>query len=136
VPPDASDLTVEEVFDRMTAFDAEILSHIRADGTNAAQVAFRPQKTGTYEILVSTMHNGTPELLGAADLEVVETLPTPTATPVEEHGDNDDGCAIGTAGDSPSKGALLLLLFPLLFIALRTRQVRRQGHRHGSGRPL
>jgi hypothetical protein len=139
VPPDKSDLTAEEVFDQITAFDAEILSRIGADRVHEAQAPFFPQELGRYEILVSAIVDGEPILLGSTDLEVVENPPpTPTATvpamtpTIVVPGDNDDGCAISTTSNPPSSGTLVLLLFPILFILLRSRHGRGERPKVGS----
>jgi hypothetical protein len=103
----------------------EIVPHIRAEGTASARVGFRPQELGDHEILVSIVRNGERELLGAANLEVIETLPTPTVPPAPPSVfDEDDSCAISSPGRSSSKGALVLLLTPMLLVALRARPNR------------
>jgi hypothetical protein len=134
VPPESSNLSVKEVFAHLRAFDAEVLSHIRAGDVAQAQVAFHPDKLGKYEILVSTVANGTPELLGTADLNVVETPPTTPTVPANDH----DGCAISDTSGHGSNGLIALLLFAAFVGLLRSRRVRqrtpdaaRAGHPQG-----
>lgn len=136
VPPNFES-SVQEALDKIRPFDSEMVSRIPPDTAYQVQAAFHPQELGSYEILVSTFDDGEPVLLGTANLDVVEVAPTPTRTipPAPPNAfDDDDGCAISTAGDSSSRGVILLSLFPLLFVILRSRQRRRPGADGGGPR--
>jgi hypothetical protein len=120
VPPDAANLTVAEVFDQVRTFDQEILARIRAGRVHEAQVPFFPGQLGRNQILVSGFVDGEERLLGTTELEVVETLPTPTTVP--DRGD-DDSCAISERGGS-SSGFILLALVPAFLVLFRSRRRR------------
>jgi hypothetical protein len=120
-----------------------------------AQAAFTPQEVGTYQILVTAVVDGHRTILGTADLQVGETPPAtptvtapagtptpgvPTATPTTAPAmGEDDGCAIAGAPGRASNGLLVLLLYPALFVMLRSRRSRdRRGlpkHRGGDRQP-
>jgi len=131
IPPGAGDLTLEEALTQFGSFDEEILTRIRAERIHEAQVPFYPTDLGTYQILVSALRRGEETLVGMASVDVVEnppatpTIPLPAATPTTSAiGPDDDACAISTTRGPSSKGALMLLLFPLLLVVLRSRYGR------------
>jgi hypothetical protein len=123
---------------QMPAFDEEILSRIRSGRVSGAEVAFRPQEIGRYQILVTGLVDGKTKILGTADLDVGEaptatptasvptpTIGAPTATATTAPGiGEDDGCAIAGAPGRSSNGLLVLLLYPALFVMLRSRRWR------------
>jgi hypothetical protein len=138
IPPDAATMSPDQVVAQMPAFDEEILSRIRSGRASGAEVAFRPQEIGRYQILVTGLVDGKTKILGTANLDVGEaptatptasvptpTIGAPTATATTAPGiGEDDGCAIAGAPGRSSSGLLVLLLYPALFVLLRARRAR------------
>lgn len=119
VPPDAPDLTPEEVFAQTRPFEVEVLARIRADRVHEAQAPFSSRQSGQHRILVSAFIDGKEQLLGTAEIDVGAT-PAPTPTIVSGNVPKDDGCALSSG--SASNMTVLLLVVPFLFSVLRSRR--------------